>query len=740
MPKTPFTRLLIALLVIGLFLASCGKGRELPTPNVSVTSAPKASSTAQTYLAAWTKEDYPSMYAMLSSPSASTLSLEAFTEFYKDAAINITLKSLTTQVLSETTNPTDALVRYRTDFSTNLFGDFSRDTEMALVLENGSWKVTWDNALVMPELKGGNVLAIDLTVPARGSIYDRNGNPIVQQSEAYALGIVPGQIEEGREGRLLYELSLLTGRPEKSIQALYQDVGADWYVPVGEASADAVNAKWETLINLGGLVMTRYSSRYYFNGGTAPQAVGYALGISAEELEEYQRLGYLGDEKVGQAGLEKYAEAELAGKSAASLYVVDANGQIVTRIAQSDPRPTHDITTTLDAELQVAAQLAMASFQGAAVVMEVDTGRVLAMVSSPGIDPNLFEPTNRNNEILNTVLNDGQQRLLNRATQGSYPLGSVFKIITMAAALESDLYTPESSYYCGSYFEELPGEKFKDWTVDKEFPPSGDLTLSQGLMRSCNPWFYHLGLDLFRQKGANFVADMAKGFGLGSSTGIEQVAEDPGSIPIPQTDGESIQQGIGQGGMLVTPLQVANFIAALGNDGTLYRPQIIESITSSTGVTTFTFEPEAAGTLPISQETLVAIQDAMRLVVRAERGTAYLPLKGISIPVYAKTGTATTSTDKSHAWFAGYTNTNREDKPDIAIVVIAEFAGEGSEVAAPIFRRILEQYYYGEPLKLYPWESALNVTRTPTLQYTLTPTITPIRPTQEFQPSPTPAG
>lgn len=732
---------LISLLLLAVMLVSCGgRSDTLPTPFISVTSVPEASTTAQLYLSAWEEEDYPSMYALLSSQSKTAYTEDAFIQLYKDAAINMTLKSLATEILLETKNPHNAFVSYRTDFDTNLFGQFYRDTEMELVLENGTWKVNWESGMILPELKGGHSLALDIKVPTRGGIYDRNGKPIVEQTEAYALGIIPGQIPEGGEGKLLYQLSLLTGIPEKAIQALYKDEGADWYVAVGEAPADEVNAKWETLINLGGVVMTRYNSRYYYNGGVAPQAIGYALSISAEDLEEYRRLGYIGDEKVGQAGLEKYAEVELAGKSAASLYVVDANGQIVTRIAQSDPRPTHNITTTLDAELQVAAQQAMAGFQGAAVVLEVDTGRVLAMVSSPGFDPNLFEPANRNNEVLNKLLNDGQQRLLNRATQSSYPLGSVFKIITMAAALESDLYTPDSMYYCGSYFEELPGEKFKDWTVDKDLPPSGDLTLSQGLMRSCNPWFYHIGLDLFRQKGATIISDMAKGFGLGSATGIEQVAEDPGSIPVPKTDGESIQLAIGQGEMLVTPLQVARFIAAIGNDGTLYRPQIIESITSSTGVTTYTFEPQATGTIPVSPETMTAIQDAMRLVVKAQRGTAYLPLQGISIPIFAKTGTATTSTEKSHAWFAGYTNTDREDKPDIAVVVIAEFAGEGSEVAAPIFRRIIEQYYYGRPIKLYPWESAMNVTRTPTLQYTLTPTITPIRPTQEFEPSPTPAG
>jgi len=297
-------------------------------------------------------------------------------------------------------------------------------------------------------------------------------------------------------------------------------------------------------------------------------------------------------------------------------------------------------------------------------------------------------------------------------------------------------------YYCGSYFEELPGERFEDWTVAKELPPSGNLTLTLGLTRSCNPWFYHIGLDLFRQKGATFLSDMARGFGLGSSTGIEQVAESTGQIIDPKTDGDAVQQGIGQGEMLATPLQIANFTAAIANYGTLHRPQMIERITSSNGVDVFTFSPEVSGDLPVSEETIETIREGMRGVVRSKSGTANRELGDMGIPLFGKTGTASNPMGESHAWFTGFSSTQRVDKPDIAVTVLLENAGEGSEKAAPVFRRVIETYYFGEPQKLYPWESGFNVTRTPTLEFTLTPEkpSTSNSVPEQLVTTPTPAG
>ncbi len=734
---------LFIILIGALAFTGCGKPavNELPTPQAEVTTFPKVDATAQAYLDDWQAGKYADMYALLSDASKQAISQDDFKAYYTDTATNATIQSITAQLLSSSVSPDDSTAACHVVYTTALFGSFERDVAMPYVWENGSWKLNWDSSLIMPELTNGSHLSLEVLNNTRGSIYDRTGSPLVEQTTAWSLAIIPNQIKEGQEGQLLSMLSQLTGKTVESIQASYDDLRlTDWYVAVGEASDADVQANWDTLVSLGGLQLSSYKTRYYYDGGVAPQAIGYVMSIPSDQVDAYKAKGYLGTESVGMAGLEKYAEEPLAGKPAANLYVVDSNNQVVSKLNQADSKLAQNITTTLDKNLQVQAQNALLGFKGAIVVMEVNTGRILAMASSPSLDTNLFDPNNTNSAaLLNKEIDDGNQRLLNRAAQGTYPLGSIFKIVVMSAALESNLYTPDTTYFCGSYFEELQGEKFKDWTVDKGYPPSGNLTLTQGLIRSCNPWFYHLGLDLFRQKGAKYISDFARGFGLGSATGIDQVAEETGQIVDPANDGDAVQQGIGQGDMLVTPLQVVRFTAAIANGGTLYRPQLIEKITNSAGVNISSFAPDMQGTLPISATTLEAVQTAMRGVVSSRNGTAREALGDFSVPVYGKTGTAENPMGNSHAWFTGYTQANREDLPDIAVTVIVENGGEGSEVAAPIFRRILETYFLGAPKKLFPWELRFNVTKTPTLQFTLTPTAGPEGTERKSTPTP-PAG
>jgi len=230
------------------------------------------------------------------------------------------------------------------------------------------------------------------------------------------------------------------------------------------------------------------------------------------------------------------------------------------------------------------------------------------------------------------------------------------------------------------------------------------------------------------------LSDMALGFGLGAETGFE-IGEATGNIP-EQADTcvENVQMAIGQGEILVTPLQVAVFMAAMANGGTVYQPALVDRIEPASGDPTVTFSPTIKGKLPISDETLQIVTEALRMVVAEPRGTGYWVLQGLDVSVYGKTGTAET-TGVSHAWFTGFTRQNAPERPDIAVAVIIENGGEGSEMAAPVFRRAVSLYFsnYQDPSGLMPWEVEPYVPQQPTPTPTQTPTTTATRLTQYNQ-------
>ncbi|HEY3344524.1 MAG TPA: penicillin-binding transpeptidase domain-containing protein [Anaerolineaceae bacterium] len=709
-----------------------------PTAGVTIVPAPDAKAAAMAFLNDWKAENYASMYARLTKVSQDAISAVDFAARYKDAAKNLTLKQIEPSVVSSLTTPESAQVAYQVIYHTNVVGDLTRQMTMNLARDGKDWKVQWEDGLIMPELKGGNKLVMNVTVPSRGNIYDRSGEAIASQTDAVAISLHTGELVAGQEGTLLSELSRLTGKTAESIRALYAypvSIGQNWPVVVGEAPAADVDSRMSVLSGLGGVYLDKYRNRYYPDGGIAPHAVGYVSAIYKEDLEQYARLGYRGDETVGRDGIEKWGENYLAGTRGASLHVVDPQGQIVTMLAETEAQPADSIYTTLDYNLQAQTQKAISGFNAAAVVVERDTGRVLAMASSPSFDPNLLVPNNPNAGQSQTV---GDYN--NRAAMGQYPLGSVFKIITMSAALESGVYAANSTFDCQQSWtsDELPGTVLTDWTKEYGVPASGMLNLPEGLMRSCDPWFYQIGLGLYDQMGADYVAKLARAFGLGSRTGIGDsgIGDAAGNVQDPVEKIDAVQMAIGQYTLLVTPLQVADFVAAVGNGGTLYKPQLIEKIAPLDGSPIFTFKPVANGKLPVTPANLKIVQDAMRTVISDTRGTAHYVFSGMQIPIYGKTGTAQSDKEKPHAWFAAYTDAKRPDKPDIAVVVVAEYAGEGSDFAAPMVRRILEVYFTGQPQKLYSWEASYNVTRTPTPEFTNTPV--PVPPTDTPVPADTP--
>ncbi|MGH2582556.1 MAG: penicillin-binding transpeptidase domain-containing protein [Anaerolineales bacterium] len=710
------------LILLAGILVACGPGGlsgELPTPQINTNSAPDPESVAHSYLAAWNEGEYGTMYDLLSTQSRNSISLEDFQARYGMVATQTNLYRVDYEILQALTNPQSAQVGYRLTLNSAVVGQITRDTSMDLILEGGQWRVVYDDRIILPELAGGNTLSLERFVPARGVIYDRNGTAIAVNTEAVAVGVYPGLIEEDDVDTVVSELARVAGVSVARINEIVfpEDGEPDYYEPIAEVSADQFNARAGDWNGLSGIFYQPYNTRLYLGGGVAPQTVGYYGPIPAEEVPNYIPLGYQSDDNVGRMGIESWGEEYLAGTRGGILRVLNQAGEVVTILAQSQAQPAASIYTTLDATLQLAAQEANKYFTGAIVVLERDTGKVLAMVSTPGFNPTWADP-NGFNSFWQTYFNElsDAPRFFNKAAQGQYPPGSIFKPIPFSAALESGLWQPESTLDCVQQWYGLSGIILEDWTLEKELPPSGTLNLLQGLMRSCNPWFYQIGLDLYNNGMTDAVTEMARGFGLGSRTGIQVVPEEPGSLSAPDAQdaelgrNQAVQQAFGQGTTLITPLQAALYAAAIGNGGTLYQPQLIQSVVDANGVAILNFEPQANGTLPISSSTLLNLQNAMQMVVADPRGTAYRQFSGFQITVHGKTGTATAGEGLDpHAWFIGYTNEGQENQPDIAIAVLVENIGDGSELAAPIFRRVASYYFFNSPGPVYPWESDFGV-------------------------------
>jgi penicillin-binding protein 2 len=673
---------------------------------------------ARAFLDAWTKKDYAGMYSLLSPNSQKEHTLDDFTSIYTGAEAAMTLNSLTatpSSVLPESTGTT-AQFTFHVVYDTLVLGQIERDLTMNMVFADNRWGIAWSPNLIFDEMAGGNTLQLQVESPARANIYDRNGLAFVTaNASTVTIQAVPGEISPSAEGDMLDLLSrVLRLRPDV-IQNNYAGFPADWKVALGDADAEVVQANLARLKSYPGLYFEDKTTRRYYNA-LAPHVMGYTSYIPKDELAQYQALGYPNDAIVGVSGLEKWGEQYLAGTRGGTLSVYTPGGQFVAQIASRDSKPAQSLYTTLDRNFQMAVQdtLIQAYQAGTAtwtptaggaaiVVMDVHTGNILAMASYPDFDPNILNPLNNNPrgtpQSIQELIDNPLKPFLNRATQGQYPAGSIFKIVTTTAGYESGIEKPDSTYTCLGYWDGL-GEQARryDWKKDGH----GTLTFAQALTASCDPWFYQIGL-LTGQQDPMIIPNYARQYGFGQKLGLQVEEESPGLIPDPnwlkQTRGQdwsladSVNIAIGQGDVLVTPLQVAVMVAAVANGGSVYRPHFVDHIALIGETPSVTFQPEVIGKVGITADHLKAIQDSMRAVVTdADLGTAQWRLGDMQIPVAGKTGTAQVSgaTAPPIAWFAGYAPF---DNPEIAVVVMVENGGEGSVVAAPIFRRVVEEYF-----------------------------------------------
>jgi penicillin-binding protein 2 len=703
-PKTLVSR--VILLAMLFLLISCNGA---PTATIIPTSTPvpvfppsptplppSPDAVAATFLSAWEAGDYATMYGRLSPESLAAVDFDSFAQRYQNALTAATVLTITPRLQSSLQEGDHAQVAFHLELDTALAGTLITDTVMTLDLHEGQWWVNWDTGLIWPQLADGHYFRMNYSTPIRANIYDRDGLALATQGVIVTVGVVPGQIEN--EAAVLEILTLVTGLSTEEIRSKYAGAPAEWKIPIADISGE-VSVDHNDELSIPGIYRDEKDGRTYPHEGVAPHIVGWVAPVPAEQLDAYRARGYRGDEWVGVSGLEAWGEEILGGKHGGELVVVDALGAEVTTIAESPAIPSRTIYTTIDRNFQEQVEKILGGRKGAIVVLDVNTGAVLAMASGPGFNSNAFVGSASGDER-SQIVTDPRRPLFNRATQGTYPSASVFKIVTMSAAVEGAGMHPQSTgFYCPGYWEELGAAYRKGcWKEDGH----GNITLQDGLTASCDVVFYSVGKTL-DETNPELLPEFARAFGFGKPTGIEGVLEEGGLVPDPTWKvnaigevwwvGDTVNLAIGQGYLLVTPLQVARMIAAVGNGGTLYRPYVIQRIGPAGDVlpeqvTT----PEVVGTLPVSPENLKAIQDALLGVTTKSIGTAPNRFIGMSIPVAGKTGTAEVGgpDTQPHSWFAAYAPAN---DPEIAIAVIVENAGEGTTVAAPLTRQVVEAYY-----------------------------------------------
>ena len=720
-------RLTWRLGLLALLLAACGRSTLTPettptpstptpvpasaTPPATPTPLPDAQGTVHTYLTAWQAGDYAAMYGLLAPESQAALTATDFEQQYRRNLSIMSSEVYTPTLMGTTTNGQTAEAQAHLSYQTSLVGTLDTDVTVPLRQTDGRWGVVYNPAMIWPELVDGQQLYMVYFVPDRGTVYDRNGLPMASQTEAYAVGVVPGEIEDPDAAATALGRAL--GVPAPLIPPRYEFAVPTDYFPLGEISAEEYR-RLGGLVNVAGTRWEPYTSRFYYGRGAGAHVTGYTTFIQPDELADYQARGYASDQRIGTTGLEAWGEEALAGRNGGQLTLLDAGGNPLRAIAFGESTSAQDIYTTLEFDLQQEAQFALGDFTGAVVVLNRSTGEVLALASNPTYNPNLFDPNNLNFHFANSGAGEG---LLNRATQDAYPAGSIFKIVTFSAGLTSGLFTPASEYTCTGVWQEAAGFRLNDWKEDGH----GTLDLKEGLSGSCNPWFWHIGKALF-DWNPDHLPEVARAFGLGQVTGLDGLEETPGRIPDPawklETQGQpwevgdSLNLAIGQGDVLVTPLQIARLVGAVGNAGTLMQPQLVARIQAPDGPVTYEFRPKVAGQLPLTEEQLAALQEGMHNVTREPIGTARNRFRGLPIPVAGKTGTAETAVADPDAWFAGYTFANRPDRPDIAVAVWVSNRGQGSDVAAPIFRRVIEAYF-GLWYLRYQWDDSVGVPATP---------------------------
>jgi len=530
---------------------------------------------------------------------------------------------------------------------------------------------------------------IPLPAP-RGKIFTRDGKILVTNRPAFSVLFSGLNLPESAVRESIAKISALFNIP---VNILKEKVTAQARTPllpvhfVEDISRQELVRLSEISYDLPGTVITVESRRKYVYGDFASHIIGYLGEINKEELAKL--AGYRPGQIIGKAGIEREFDRELRGIDGGKQIEINALGKQTALLGREEPIPGNNLKLTINFQLQRLAEEALAGKKGAIVVLNPQNGEILAWVSKPSFNPELFLKRLTPQECAK-IFADPEHPLLNRAIQGQYPPGSTFKIVTAIAALEEKKITPETIFNCrGEFSLRRGGQVFRCWKEEGH----GRIDLHEAIVQSCSVYFYHAGLLV----GPDDLAKYAKAFGLGKPTGIGLGPEKGGVVPDPHWKrgvikrgwfgGDTVNFSIGQGYLLVTPLQMANLIAAVATRGKMYRPYLVKEIISPEGKILKSFEKKLGKEVRLSPKTWEILRAGLTGVVEERKGTGrFVRIKGLKIA--GKTGTAENPFGKEHAWFVCFAPV---EDPQIAMCVFVENGGQGAVAAVPLARHILKE-------------------------------------------------
>jgi len=527
------------------------------------------------------------------------------------------------------------------------------------------------------------LVIIPLTAP-RGEILDRNDVPIADNRTWFDASIIYSDAKDVNE--ISDIVSKVTGAKKKEIAKKIIYARNRPFSPV--TMVEDIDREQAILLeqynfDYPGILVTTKPSRSYPYKKIASTIIGYLGMISESEFTRYRTYGYRMNDLVGKSGLEKEYESYLQGTKGGMQIEVDSLGRKKRILTIFEPLPGKNIKTTLDVRLQKYCDELMGNRKGSIICLDPQTGEVLTLVSKPNFDPAIFISPDKIKDLLHVLYNEEDNYpLLNRGISCSYPPGSVFKCVLATAALENGIIDEQDIFTCNGAYK-VGRRYFHCWRESGH----GEVSIAEAIKYSCNVFFYQLGLRV----GVDEISKCASRFGFGEKTGIDLPGEIPGFVPTRQWKrdtfhekwypGDTANFSIGQGYLLVTPLQLVRMMAVIANNGNLVRPYIVKSIEN------LKIDSQKISKTDISPDALAIVKEGLKKVVNDARGTG-MKARSSDVVISGKTGTAQNMLGKNHGWFSGFAPF---DEPRICVVVFVEFGGKGGLEASILARKAIEK-------------------------------------------------